>query len=467
MRVLYPILLVVAVALSLFSCRVGRSFRTPELKEMPATFDEEGMTEGTTADIGWSTLYADTVLQGLISRALDHNKDMLAAAARVRELMAAKRITFAKMFPGAGMDLYGDREYLNYGGDNKKYDPELHANLTFGWEIDIWGNLRWQNEAAVAAYLQSVEAQRALRLTIVSQVAQMYFDLKALDRELSIVRQTLEARRDAVHFATLRYEGGLTSEIPYRQSLVELARTETLLPKLENEIKLKENDLSVLLGEFPSGIPRGGSDLGDVQMGTELPVDLPSSLLERRPDVRQAEQNLKAAMASAGMAYADRFPRLTISLTGGLENDALKGLINSPFSYAAGNLTAPLFAFGSKRAKYRAALAAYDQARLAYEQKVLEVFREVNDAVTAYRNMRRTAELKFNLKEAARQYVVLAKLQYINGVIRYIDVLDAQRKFFDAQVEESKAVRNEHLALVGLYKALGGGWQPSDAEKKG
>ena len=154
MRVLYPILLVVAVALSLFSCRVGRSFRTPELKEMPATFDEEGMTEGTTADIGWSTLYADTVLQGLISRALDHNKDMLAAAARVRELMAAKRITFAKMFPGAGMDLYGDREYLNYGGDNKKYDPELHANLTFGWEIDIWGNLRWQNEAAVAAYLQ-------------------------------------------------------------------------------------------------------------------------------------------------------------------------------------------------------------------------------------------------------------------------------------------------------------------------
>lgn len=255
MRVLYPILLVVAVALSLFSCRVGRSFRTPELKEMPATFDEEGMTEGTTADIGWSTLYADTVLQGLISRALDHNKDMLAAAARVRELMAAKRITFAKMFPGAGMDLYGDREYLNYGGDNKKYDPELHANLTFGWEIDIWGNLRWQNEAAVAAYLQSVEAQRALRLTIVSQVAQMYFDLKALDRELSIVRQTLEARRDAVHFATLRYEGGLTSEIPYRQSLVELARTETLLPKLENEIKLKENDLSVLLGEFPAGIP--------------------------------------------------------------------------------------------------------------------------------------------------------------------------------------------------------------------
>ena len=134
----------------------------------------------------------------------------------------------------------------------------------------------------------------------------------------------------------------------------------------------------MLAGDYPSRVARSKMDM-NVRMPDSLPVGLPSTLLQRRPDVRQAEQNLKAAMASAGMAYADRFPRLTISLTGGLENDALKGLINSPFSYAAGNLTAPLFAFGSKRAKYRAALAAYDQARLAYEQKVLEVFREVNE----------------------------------------------------------------------------------------
>lgn len=288
----------------------------------------------------------------------------------------------------------------------------------------------------------------------------------ALDHELGVVRRTVETREESVRQAKLRFEGGLTSETAYQQAKVELASASALIPDLELRIAQKENQISVLAGDYPSRVARSKMDM-NVRMPDSLPVGLPSTLLQRRPDVRQAEQNLKAAMASAGMAYADRFPRLTISLTGGLENDALKGLINSPFSYAVGNLTAPLFAFGSKRAKYRAALAAYDQARLAYEQKVLEVFREVNDAVTAYRNMRRTAELKFNLKEAARQYVVLAKLQYINGVIRYIDVLDAQRKFFDAQVEESKAVRNEHLALVGLYKALGGGWQPSDAEKKG
>lgn len=457
MRVLYPILLVVAVALSLFSCRGGRSFRTPELKEMPATFDEEGMTEGTTADIGWSTLYADTVLQGLISRALDHNKDMLAAAARVRELMAAKRITFAKMFPGAGMDLYGDREYLNYGGDNKKYDPELHANLTFGWEIDIWGNLRWQNEAAVAAYLQSVEAQRALRLTIVSQVAQMYFDLKALDRELSIVRQTLEARRDAVHFATLRYEGGLTSEIPYRQSLVELARTETLLPKLENEIKLKENDLSVLLGEFPSGIPRGGSDLGDVQMGTELPVDLPSSLLERRPDVRQAEQALREANAKVGVALTDMFPKLRLTANLGAENAELTDFLKSPTWFVSGALTGPLFQLGSKRAAHKAAKAAYEQQVYAYEKKILEVFKEVNNALVTYRKSREMRRSADALYRSALSYNKLAKLQYVNGVVSYMDVLDAQRQLFDSEIAVNDAILTEFTATVSLYKALGGG----------
>ena len=457
MRVLYPILLVVAVALSLFSCRVGLSFRTPGLKEMPATFDEEGMTEGTTADIGWSTLYADTVLQGLISQALDHNKDMLAAAARVRELMAAKRITFAKMFPGAGMDLYGDREYLNYGGDNKKYDPELHANLTFGWEIDIWGNLRWQNEAAVAAYLQSVEAQRALRLTIVSQVAQMYFDLKALDRELSIVRQTLEARRDAVHFATLRYEGGLTSEIPYRQSLVELARTETLLPKLENEIKLKENDLSVLLGEFPAGIPRGGSDLGDVQMGTELPVDLPSSLLERRPDVRQAEQALREANAKVGVALTDMFPKLRLTANLGAENAELTDFLKSPTWFVSGALTGPLFQLGSKRAAHKAAKAAYEQQVYAYEKKILEVFKEVNNALVTYRKSREMRRSADALYRSALSYNKLAKLQYVNGVVSYMDVLDAQRQLFDSEIAVNDAILTEFTATVSLYKALGGG----------
>ena len=163
-------------------------------------------------------------------------------------------------------------------------------------------------------------------------------------------------------------------------------------------------------------------------------------------------------MAAVGIAYADRFPRLTISLVGGLENDELKGFFESPFSYVSGNLVAPLLTFGKKKAQYKASLAAYDEKRFAYEQKVLEVFREVNDAVITYQKKRRTSELQLNLFEAAQKYVDLAQLQYFNGVIRYIDVLDAHRNFFDAQIGLSNAVRDEYLAMVNLYKVLGGGW---------
>ena len=447
------------------SCSAVRECKAPELN-LPEQL-VAGVTDSTTiADIGWWKFYGDAALCELIQRTLDNNKDMLAAAARVEQMRQLYRIDKANRLPDFSARVYGDRETNDYYQKSFSNDPELGAKVGVSWELDLWGNLRWAKRKGAAEYLASVEAARAMQMTLVAEVATAYFELVALDHELGVVRRTVETREESVRQAKLRFEGGLTSETAYQQAKVELASASALIPDLELRIAQKENQISVLAGDYPSRVARSKMDM-NVRMSDSLPVGLPSTLLQRRPDVRQAEQNLKAAMASAGMAYADRFPRLTISLTGGLENDALKGLINSPFSYAAGNLTAPLFAFGSKRAKYRAALAAYDQARLAYEQKVLEVFREVNDAVTAYRNMRRTAELKFNLKEAARQYVVLAKLQYINGVIRYIDVLDAQRKFFDAQVEESKAVRNEHLALVGLYKALGGGWQPSDAEKKG
>ena len=456
-------LLGVLLLLAAGSCSVQKKCKAPQL-DMPAEIVAGQSDTLTLSDRKWWEVYTDTTLCRLIGRTLDRNRNMLSAEARIRQLEELYRVSKAVRLPSLGGLAAADYETNDYYGEAHKGDAEFDVKATLSWEADLWGNLRWAKRKGAAEYLASVEAARAMQMTLVAEVATAYFELVALDHELGVVRRTVETREESVRQAKLRFEGGLTSETAYQQAKVELASASALIPDLELRIAQKENQISVLAGDYPSRVARSKMDM-NVRMPDSLPVGLPSTLLQRRPDVRQAEQNLKAAMASAGMAYADRFPRLTISLTGGLENDALKGLINSPFSYAAGNLTAPLFAFGSKRAKYRAALAAYDQARLAYEQKVLEVFREVNDAVTAYRNMRRTAELKFNLKEAARQYVVLAKLQYINGVIRYIDVLDAQRKFFDAQVEESKAVRNEHLALVGLYKALGGGWQPSDAEK--
>lgn len=439
------------------SCKIGQQYQRPEMSGMPEVFDSEGFDEGVTADIGWSTLYTDTVLHRLISQSLEHNKDVLQATARIKEMIANKRISFANMFPEIGGEAAGQKEYLNYGGNNKTFNPEVRANLNFGWEVDIWGKLRWANDAAVAAYMQSVEAQKALRLTIVAEVARNYFELKALDRELAIVRQTLVARKEGVHFAKLRYEGGLTSEMPYRQSLVELARTETLIPTLENEIKLKENDLSILLGEFPGDIPRSGADISDKAMPRQLPVDLPSSLLERRPDVRIAEQKLVEANARVGVAYTSMFPSLRLTGRLGGENEELANFLESPTWFISGVLTGPIFNMGKNKASHSAAKAAYEQEVFEYEKTILGVFQEVNNAINTFQKTKEVRESRKTLYESVLSYQKLARLQYINGVTTYLDLLDAQRQLFDAEIALNAAILDELISVVSLYKALGGG----------
>ncbi|NDV95168.1 efflux transporter outer membrane subunit [Dysgonomonas sp. 521] len=451
-------LYILFIFLLLFSsCKIGQKYKQPEM-DIPQAFESRGMLEGNAADVGWSTLYQDTVLQALITRSLEHNKDMLVAAARIKEMAANKRITFAGLFPEIGGELAGQRESLNYGGDNKTYDPELRANVSIGWELDVWGKLRWANEAGIAAYLQTVEAQQAMHLTVVAQVAQTYFELKALDRELEIVKQTLEARREGVRFAKLRYEGGLTSEIPYRQSLVELARTETMIPNLENEIKLKENDLFVLVGEFPVGtIPRGGEDISHQQIPLSLPVDLPSSLLKRRPDMIQAEQKLIEANAQVGIAYTEMFPSLRLTGRLGLENEELTDFLKSPTWFISSALTGPIFNMGKNKAKHNAAKAAYEQEVYSYEKSVLEAFKEVNNSINTFNKMKEVYRSQEALYSSAKSYHELAKLQYVNGIVSYIDVLDAQRQLFDAEIALNNAILNELISVVALYKALGGG----------
>ncbi|MDL2214855.1 efflux transporter outer membrane subunit [Dysgonomonas sp. OttesenSCG-928-M03] len=452
----YTYLIIAMCALSLFSCKVGQKYQRPEM-DIPQTFDSKGFGGGVAADIGWSTLYGDTILQGLISQALENNKDVLIATARIKEMIAKKRISFANLFPAVRVEAAGQKEYLNSGGHNSTYDPEVRANLNFGWEVDIWGELRWANDAAIASYMQSVEAQKALRLTIIAQVAQNYFELKALDRELEIVKQTREARREGVHFAKLRYEGGLTSEMPYRQSLVELERTETLIPTLENEIKLKENDLSMLLGEFPKDMPRSNIDISNQLVPQSLPVDLPSSLLERRPDVRMAEQKLIEANAGVGVAYTSMFP--SINLTGRLggENSELANFLESPTWFISGLLTGPVFNMGKNKAAHNAAKAAYEQEVHNYEKTIISVFTEVNNALNTFHKSKEVRQSRASLYSSVQSYQKLARLQYVNGVITYMDVLDAQRQMFDAEIALNNAILDELVSVVLLYKVLGGG----------
>ena len=449
------------------SCSPAKHCAAPEL-DLPETFMASETADTLTwADVEWWKIYPDTTLHQLIKDALEYNRDMLVAAERLREMEYRYKIQRSELWPSISARVYGENEYTNYSGHDGEDDPVASVLGRFSWEIDLWGHLRWASREKLAEYFASVEAQRALKISLIAEVADTYFDLQSLDNELLIVKRTLQTRDEGVQKAKIRLDGGLTSDIPYQQALVERATTAALVPELEREIAMKESELAFLTGSYPKHIDRARIPL-ELSYRKEIPVGVPSQLLTRRPDLRQAEQELRAAEAAVGVAQAERFPIFEISFNGGTETNTLENIIKAPYYYILGNLTAPIFEFGKRKANFKAAIAAYNQARYSYEKDVLQAFKEVYDAVVSYNSAVENTSLKFDLQEASKQYVSLANLQYINGAISYMDVLDAQRAYFSSQVELSNAIMQEYKVLVDLYKALGGGWNqpetPADDE---
>lgn len=441
----------------LTSCQLGKHYTRPDL-HLPERLDSTATDTMSIADFRWWEIYTDTTLQTLIRQTLEHNKDMLTAAARLKEMAAQKRIAYANLFPEVKGQLYTDKEAENYGGDSYESVPEYSAKFIASWELDLWGNLRWAKDRSMAQFLQAVENQRALRMTLVAQVAQAYFELVALDNELVIVKQTLRARQESVHLAELRFNGGLTSETAYQQAQVELARTATLVPDLERAIALKENDISFLAGRYPSTVERSHHPQ-DIRLPETLPAGLPSSLLERRPDVRAAEEALIAANAEVGIAYTNLFPRITLTAHYGLESEEFRDFLHSPYHFLSANLLTPLFAMGKNRAALKAKKAACEQATYQYEKAVLSAFKDARNAIVEFNKIQDIYDAQLELEQAARKSIDLTRTQYLNGYISYLDMLDAQRTYLDAQIALSNAVRDKQIALVQLYKALGGGWE--------
>lgn len=441
----------------LWSCSGIKKCQAPELNLPSAIMP--GATDSTTlADIKWWNLYADTTLCALIDRTIANNKDILSATAKVEESRALYGVAKSNQLPDLAYNIYGNNETNDYSGEGTTNDPEIGAKVNLNWEIDFWGRLKWAKEKGKYEYLSSVEALRAAEIILIAEVADTYFRLMALDNELAIVRRTLTTRSEGMALAKLRFEAGLTSETIFQQTKVEYATTASLVPNLERRIETTMSALALLIGEYPGTYIRRGNIDNYMIAPANVSVGLPSTLLERRPDVRMSEYNLRAAMANVGISYADRFPKIAINLSAGLENDQLEHLIKSPFTYVIGSVTGPIFDFGRRKNKYRAALAAYDQAKYGYEKTVLCAFKETYDAVKTYQETAKAIRLKAALRDAALKYVELATLQYRAGSIAYIDVLDAQRRYFDAQIGLSNALRDENIALVWLYKSLGGGW---------
>lgn len=458
------IILILTATLAMSSCQLGKHYTRPEMS-LPEKLDTTSIDSSSIADYPWEQLYTDTILQSLIKKTLENNKDMLIAAAKVKELAAMKRIDWANMFPSIGTKTYAEKKGKNYGGNKFNPSKEFDLKASISWELDLWGNLRWARDKSVAEFMNSVENQKAVKMSLIAQMAQSYFELVALDNELSIVKQTVEARRKSLHLARIRHEGGLTNEISFRQAQVELARTSTLVPDLEKKISIKQNEIAFLTGEYPRHINRSVLP-EDVLLPATLPVGLPSSLLERRPDVRMAEQSLIAANAAVGMAFTNLFPRLTLTATAGAESGELSDLLKSPFHLFTGSLLTPVFAMGKNRAALKAKKAAYEQATYSYEKTVLSAFKDARNAIVEFNKTREIYETRLRLEQASRSALDLAELQYISGSIGYLDLLDAQRGYLDAQIGLSNAIRDKQITLVNLYKALGGGWKEYDNNNK-
>lgn len=448
-------------AVLLASCKLGKEYVRPEMKLPELKTDTVAAADTTSfADMQWWEVYGDTILQGLIRKTLEENKDMLTAQAKIKELAALKRVDLSKLFPQLDGKIYAEKDAKNYGGDHYKSTPKNMARFLLSWELDLWGNLRWGVEKSRAQLLGAMDNQQALQVSLVAQMAQSYFELVALDHRLKIVRQTLRAREEGVRLAKIRFEGGLTSETSYQQAQVELARTATLVPDLERSISEKENEIALLTGDFPYQIPRVELEhIVEVWANEEIPTGLSSALLERRPDVRAAEKALMAANADVGVAFTNLFPRLTLTAQFGVESGELKGFFRSPAHFLSANLLTPIFAMGRNRAQLKAKKAVYEQQVYQYEKQVIIAFKEVRNALIGFNKSKEVFASRKKLEEAAYSNNKLANLQYLNGYISYLDVLDAQRGYFDAQLSMSDAVLGKQLALVQLYKALGGGWE--------
>ena len=450
-------LLIIMSALLLSSCKIGKKYTKPEF-DMPNVFVAYTQDSSCFADMKWWDIYADTNLRNLIDYTLENNKDMKIAVAKVKEMAARKKINNADFFPQINANVYGQDEKLNYQGNySTHHDIEYGLKANISWELDLWGNLRWANDAAIAEYVSTIEGQKALMMSLVAEVAEIYFELIALDNELLIVKQTLSAREESVRLAKIRFEGGLTSETSYQQAKLEYAKKATLVPDLEKKIAIKENEILALSGCFPRRVVRTET-LTNLVLPDTIPAGLPSQLLERRPDVRKAEQKLIAANAKVGVSYTNMFPKIALTSNLGFETDKFATLLSSPMFFISSNLLSPVFSFGKNKAKYKAQLAVYEQECYNYEKVVLSAFYDVMNALVEFDKMKEIYETRLLLEQSAKVTMDLAQLQYINGVIGYLDVLDAQRNYFDAQISLSNAYRDKQITMVKLYKALGGGY---------
>jgi multidrug efflux system outer membrane protein len=456
--------------LSLAGCAVGPNYHRPAVNA-PTGFRgaTNDVSTNSLADLPWWCVFKDPVLQDLIHVALTNNYDLRITLTRVdqaRALQAQARSQFLPQVNYQGEGTRGRNSYLASPSPNggKTMDSFI-GGFEAVWEIDLWGRIRRMNEAARANFMASQEGRRAVMISLVSGVARGYFELLELDDQLAIARRTKNSYERTLKLFSDQHAGGLASKLEVSRAELALRSVSANMPEIERQIALKENEINTLLGRNPGPVPRTSALLAQ-QMPVEIPVGLPSSLLERRPDVREAEQQVRAANAEIGVAIGDFFPRIGLTTFYGGTSTEFNNLLKSEANIwtAAASAAGPVFTGGRLTGRYRQTKAAWEEAKLRYQQTALTAFREVSDALTSHRRFDEERTEQSQAVGAGRQAVELATVRYKEGKASYYEVLEAQQQLFPAENTLSRIEAARRLAVIQLYKALGGGWSLKDSE---
>ena len=447
---------IVCGALILGGCAVGPNYKRPEVPAPPAFRAGEAQPAQTSfGDMKWFDLFQDEILRGLIQEALKANYDVRIAAQRVLEAQGQLTATRSALFPQLDGQASAARNGLN--------SPIQSTAGGFGvasWEIDLFGKLRRATEAARADMLAQEEIQKAVIQSLVSRVANAYFSLRELDAELGYVRESLKTRQESLRLVIAREEGGVASmlDVDQARTLVESAQVTVAL--LEKAQEQTENIINFLLGKQPGPVARGKA-LDEQPQPPQVPAGLPSALLDRRPDLRVAEQQLVAANARVGVAKAAFFPSINLTAIGGYQSSDLLGVVSKTgFGYSMGGVfDLPIFDAGRRSGNYKTAKAVHEEALIAYQKAVNGAFQDVSNSLVGYQKTKESTASQKNLADTLRDQSRLSNIRYIGGVTSYLEVLDTERQRLTAEQQLAQAQRDELTSLVQLYNSLGGGWQ--------
>jgi multidrug efflux system outer membrane protein len=460
MRRLITITLLPFLILGMAGCSLGPKYNKPAFQPPPSFYTETQPSTSSAADLAWWELFKDPVLQGLLHEAFANNYDLRLAVSRVEQERALLGVTRSQYYPQVGYDASIFGQQLFYIANHTYYS----YSLTTFWEIDLFGRIRKLNEAQRAVYFSTEEARRDVRLLLVSEVAQSYFQLRALDEQLAIARETVKSFQDTLDIFQNKLAGGAASGLEVARAQAALSNVAAVIPDFQRQIVAQENAIDLLLGRNPGPIARGAS-LAEQYDPPEVPVGLPAALLERRPDLREAEQNLISANANVGVAKANFFPTISLSGLFGGVSPQLSELTGAGKAWTlAGGLAGPLFTAGRLKNQYRASLAQRDQAKISFERAVTQAFGEVSTSLSAHQLLAQAYQEQLKSVEAYRESVRLATIRYDSGLSNYLEIIDAQLAMYPAESATVNYDLGRKVALVSLYRALGGGWNLTDSQ---